>query len=405
MHTLPSVAVPHIGTVCFRLQSHSVTMSENLQHHYTFDRAGRLLTSFLDGVNYRRGLDSSILGRQVREDGEKLRHRLSETEKQALITHVQTRVAAIADYATAHLHPELPAQVAAISTWDYDRLRDEQTAFQQVYKPISILPPDQYRAVVLQAAEGCSWNKCSFCTFYRDRKFRIKSPGAFRTHIQQVKALLGSTIGLRKSLFLGDANALIIPQARLRAMLEVIHEEFALDADGNSTTLPLKGIYSFLDIFGAERKTLADYRELRERGLKRIYIGLETGDDELFALLRKPGSPQVCVEAVQTIKQAGLAVGVIVLAGAGGDRFEAQHVRQTIQHIQAMGLANEDIVYVSPMVESNGSEYADLVAAAGGRPVSPAAIHRQCQTFKAALHTPHSPSPKVSLYHIEEFIY
>jgi radical SAM superfamily enzyme YgiQ (UPF0313 family) len=405
MSSLPQVSVSGIGAVYFNPQPCYLTISENLQQHYSFDPAGRFMSGFLGGANYRRGLDSSILRKQVRGQATKTRHRLSEAENRVLIEDVRARVAHIADHVARSDQADLLPQLQTILGWDYARLQQERTEFQEIYKPVSILPPDQYLSVVLQAAEGCSWNRCTFCTFYRDRRFRIKCPTTFRLHIQQIKGLLGGAIGLRKSIFLGDANALIIPQRRLVDLLQVVHEEFSIGATRAGDDYTLKGIYSFLDIFGAERKTLDDYRELAAYGLKRIYIGLETGDDDLFALLNKPGSPQACVEAVQTIKQAGIAVGVILLAGAGGDRFAAQHVAQSVARIRAMGLDAEDIVYVSPLVVSGKDAYSQRLREQGGRPLTYEEVQQQVAALKAALRPTRTNCPKVSLYHIEEFIY
>jgi hypothetical protein len=404
MHTLRSLPVPGVGKVYFNTQPCYMTISENLQQHYSFDTAGRFMTGFLDGANDRRGLDSTILRKQVTA-GTKTRRRLSEAENRALIEQVQARVTHIADHVARSNHSDLLPHLHSILRWDYARLCQERNAFHATYKPISILPPDQYLSVVVQCAEGCSWNKCTFCTFYRDRKFRIKSPDEFRQHVHNIKRLLGPAIGLRKSLFLGDANALVIPQQRLLEMLKIVHEEFPIGKYRAGDNPLFKGIYAFLDIFGAEHKTLADYRELRAHGLKRIYIGLETGDDALFALLNKPGSPQACVEAVQTIKQAGIAVGVILLAGAGGDRFAAQHVDRSIARVQQMGLDADDIVYVSPLLVSGKDEYSQQLCASGAQPLGRAAVSQQMATFKAALRPTRADSPKVSLYHIEEFIY
>jgi radical SAM superfamily enzyme YgiQ (UPF0313 family) len=67
------------------------------------------------------------------------------------------------------------AWLSHIAGWNWDRLEGEAGPFRNsIYKPVSILPPDQYLALVVQATEGCSYNECSFCTFYRDRPFRIK---------------------------------------------------------------------------------------------------------------------------------------------------------------------------------------------------------------------------------------
>lgn len=405
MDNLRRMPIPGVGQVYFNQQQCRLTISENLQQHYSFDAEGRFLTGYLDGVNYLRSLSNTILSKQVTGKATKTRRLLSPAENQMLIDRVHTRVAHI----TAHLPPndaaDLRAWLQTILDWDYARLHQQHATFQTIYKPVSILPPDQYRAVVLQAAEGCSWNRCTFCSFYRDRKFRIKCPTEFRLHARQVKAFLGQSLGLRKSLFLGDANALIIPQKRLVDLLHVVHEEFPIGPSPNSADYHLKGIYSFLDIFGAEQKHLDDYRELHEYGLKRIYIGLETGNEELFTLLNKRGSPAECVAAVQTIKQAGIAVGIILLAGAGGDKLAAQHVQHSIRTIAAMDLGPADIVYLSPLIVSAEGAYSQQMQALGSQPLHQSEVMQQVAHLKAALQAQHPNGPKVSLYHIEEFIY
>jgi hypothetical protein len=108
---------------------------------------------------------------------------------------------------------------------------------------------------------------------------------------------------------------------------------------------------------------------------------------------------------VQTIKQAGIAVGVIILAGAGGDRFAAQHVAQSVARIRAMGLDADDIVYVSPLVVSGEDEYSRRLRDQGGQPLTRDAVQQQVATLKAVLRPTRTNCPKVSLYHIEEFIY
>ncbi|MBO9314915.1 MAG: radical SAM protein, partial [Chloroflexus sp.] len=287
-----------------------------------------------------------------------------------------------------------------IRRWDVDRLEAERERFRKVYKPISILPPDQYRALVLQATEGCSWNRCHFCTFYRDRAFRIHSPGSFRTHIQRVKEFVGAGIGLRRAIFLGDANALIIPQPRLRELLQVVHEEFRIGPQAD-----FKGIYAFLDIFGAERKTLDEYRELAAAGVRRIYLGLESGDETVFRLLNKPGSPAEAIEAVRTIKAAGIAVGVILLVGAGGERFAHDHVQHSLAAIAAMGLGPEDIVYLSPLIIPTDTPYLAQLQAFDSRPLSDEAIFEQFNQLKQGARMVVGTGAKVVIYHIEEFVY
>lgn len=382
------------------IQAHYLTISDDLQVIYSFDREGRMITGFVGGVNYWRGLSGTVLMKQVLGSGEKVRRWLSPEASQAVVLQAQAYINAIGPRLPADSPPDLMAWITTILAWDAERIMAEQARFQTIYKPISILPPDHYRAVVFQATEGCSWNRCNFCTFYRDRMFRIKSPEAFRAHVQQVKQFLGRGLGLRKSVFLGDANALIIPQQRLLELLHILHEELPINA-----TSDLKGIYAFLDIFGAEQKSAEQYAELLSYGVKRIYIGLESGDETVFQLLHKPGSPQACIEAVHTIKAAGINVGIILLAGAGGVQLAEQHQTHSIHALSQMNLGIGDLVYISPLIAADEGEYLQQSQAQGIDPLTPTALQLQLATLKAEAKRVTHNRPKVALYHIEEFIY
>jgi hypothetical protein len=406
MDSVRDVVLPGIGRVYLNVQPHFLTISEELKDTYSFDSEGRFIMGFLDGINYKRGLEHAILKIAFSSDRRtKTRQFLTDDESRHIIDGVRARVGRIASTLPASEQADIRGWLARILAWDADRLRSERNTFQSIYRPISILPPDQYLSVVLQAAEGCSWNRCTFCTFYRDRRFRIKSPAEFRQHIGQIKAFFGGALGLRKSIFLADANALIIPQPRLIELLRIIHEEFPVGEPRAGEAYTLRGIYSFLDIFGAEQKSYEDYCELREYGVRRVYIGLETGDDEVFTLLNKPGSPRECIEAVQTIKAAGIDVGVILLAGAGGDRLAPQHVQHSLDALARMGLEAGDIIYLSPLIVSGEDEYSQRLREQGARPLERAEIMQQVDSIKAALKTTASPRPRVTLYNIEEFVY
>lgn len=366
----------------------------------SFDGEGRLIVAFRDGINYVRGLSGDVLQKRVLAPGQKERRKLSDEERRRVLAELLTWSQQMIEHIAATASPAERDWFERIRRWDVDRLEAERERFRMVYKPISILPPDQYRALVLQATEGCSWNRCHFCTFYRDRAFRIHSPGSFRTHIQRVKEFVGAGIGLRRAIFLGDANALIIPQPRLRELLQVVHEEFRIGPQAD-----FKGIYAFLDIFGAERKTLNEYRELAAAGVRRIYLGLESGDETVFRLLNKPGSPAEAIEAVRTIKAAGIAEGIILLVGAGGERFAHDHVQHSLAAIAAMGLGPEDIVYLSPLIIPTDTPYLAQLQAFDSRPLSDEAIFEQFNQLKQGARMVVGTGAKVVIYHVEEFVY
>ncbi|MEI6778265.1 MAG: radical SAM protein [Chloroflexales bacterium] len=389
------ITTPELGSIYINARPWALTISDNLRATFTFDREGRPLSCFLNGGNYRFGISGDILLKMVAAPpAPKLRRLLSEDECVRLHTTVHAHVVRIVAGVTHALSDDLRGWLAQILAWDEDRALVNRRMFQSTYLPISIVPPDQYRALVLQMTEGCSWNRCTFCSFYRDRHFRVKSPVALRQHIQQVKALLGRGLGMRRSIFLGDANALIVSQQRLRELLQVIHDE-----------LPAQDLYAFLDIFGAEQKTTDEYAELRAAGVRRVYIGLESGDEAVFNLLNKPGSPQQCITTVERIKMAGIHVGIILLAGVGGQSLAPQHVAQSLSVLTAMGLDAGDLVYISPLIVSDDSDYTSRMRDLGIVPLSSSALDAQMDELKAGARLATQGHPRVALYHIEEWLY
>ncbi|HML22765.1 MAG TPA: radical SAM protein, partial [Aggregatilinea sp.] len=282
--------------------------------------------------------------------------------------------------------------------FDAERSAADAARYLDVYQPVGILPPDQYFSVVLQLAEGCSFNTCTFCTFYRDRAFRIKPPDAFREHALAVRDFLGDGLSLRRTIFLGDANALVIPMKLLLPLVDIVHEVYDVDRLG--------GLYAFLDGFSGHKKSASDYATLRERGLKTVYIGMESGHAPLLKFLKKPGQPEDVVEAVRAIKAGGVSVGVIVLLGAGGQQYAAAHVRDTIDAINAMGLDMDDLIYFSELVVSEGMDYARDAYDAGLTPLTPEERIAQGEQIERGLRfSPDGGVPHISRYDIREFVY
>jgi radical SAM superfamily enzyme YgiQ (UPF0313 family) len=299
-------------------------------------------------------------------------------------------------------------RLATIASWDYPRLENERMRFHSVYKPVSILPPDQYLSVVLQATEGCHWNRCTFCDFYRHTSFHIKSPAEFVQHMEAVKNFFGDAIRLRPRVFLGDANALVIPQETLLSIFDQVNSQFPMQFSSiacPSETPSFRGIYSFIDVFTGVRKSASDFQELNGRNLRRVYLGVETGCDDLLQFLNKPASSQATYDIVGAIKQAGVGVGVILLVGVGGDRYYRAHIDQTLDLVNHLNLHHGDILYFSPLWESSESEYDALAAARGIRRLTDVELREQLDAIRQGLDFDTPSKPKVALYDIREFIY
>ncbi len=358
----------------------------NEQPSYSFDLAGRMIGAFVDGFNYRRALDGQVLRKWTGSEGRERRW-LTDEEASTLLSQTY-------DLAERAAKAIGDPRLAVLTGWTLERLAADAAEFARIYRPVSILPPDQYLALVIQATEGCSYNRCTFCDFYRDRRFRIKGAAELSQHVREVQRFFGPAIGLRKSLFLADANALIAPMPRIREWLDVI--------DAAGVRRP-GGIFSFIDAFDVERKSVAEWAELAGRGLRRVYIGMESGDDALLQFLRKPGTAADVIDAMRTLKAAGVSVSLIVMVGAGGARYAEGHVEHTVEALRSMALGPGDIVYFSPFFEQPGSEYGALAREAGIAPLPPEAVAEQERALRERLGS--AGGAQFARYDIREFVY
>lgn len=386
-------------TITASLAGASLVISPRYGVSYSFDRAGRLLGLFRDLRSYQRTLDHRVLERLKLGHGPR-RRLLPPDESADLLAQSFADLRALADDVarldiSADDRRMLTDALAHVLAFDPERLAEDGAAFDQLYKPVSILPPDQYLALVLQATEGCSWNRCTFCGLYRDREFRVSTPEVFRTHCEQVRDFYGEGISLRRGIFLADANALVTPMKRLRAFFEVVQEVFRLPDRP-------RPVYSFVSAFDVGRKTPQEWADLHALGLDRAYIGLETGDDGLLRFLNKPGTVQDAIDAVAALRAGGVSVGVILMAGIGGDRFAADHVAHSVDAIRAMALGDSDQVYLSNYVAAPGTEYDDLAVEAGIVALSPDEIIAQLKDMQMQIREVVNGTV-VSPYHVDGF--
>jgi radical SAM superfamily enzyme YgiQ (UPF0313 family) len=405
----------------------TLTLSFDGKVNLSFDGEGRLVGAFLEWITYRRALDNRILAKWIdpTQPGRRLRRFLTEEERRALLDRCYEMAE---DLSTALVTGQLlppGAEVdldpirdwlARVVRWDWMLLEAERTRFLSVYKPVPILPPDQYLSTVVQATEGCSYNGCTFCTFYQDRPFRIKSLDQLDSHLHGVQEFLGRGLALRRGIFLADANAVIVAQKTLLPMLDMIGQRFPilspdLPAEERrrrraQDPLAADGIYAFISAPDALHKTSADFADLRVRHLRRVYVGLETGHDPLRHFLAKPGRAADVAHAVETIKKGGVAVGLIVMVGVGGELYREAHRRDTVALIQQMPLDQNDILYLSPFVADPDSIYTEDIESAEVETMSEDAIEQEMANFRTALKAWTQPRRiRISAYDIREFIY
>jgi radical SAM superfamily enzyme YgiQ (UPF0313 family) len=153
-------------------------------------------------------------------------------------------------------------------------------------------------------------------------------------------------------------------------------------------------------------RSVAEFAELRRLGLRRVYVGLESGHDPLLRWLRKPATAATILRTVQTLKEAMIAVGVIALLGAGGHQFGAAHVQGTVQLLNELPLGRGDYVYFSPLEVFPCGSYAVHETAHGIRRLTETEMRGQEQAIRTALRFDSARGkPYIARYEVETFVY
>ena len=190
------------------------------------------------------------------------------------------------------------------------------------YEGSCIRPPPEASSILLQVTLGCSHNKCTFCGTFKDKPFRIKDDDIILSDIlfaaKYMKAL--------NQVFLMDGDALIIPQRRLMWILERIQEH-----------LPwVQRVGAYANTKSIRLKTQQDLIQLSSNGLGMLYLGVETGDDEIREKINKGSNARQCLEMAKKVKNAEMQLTVTLLLGIAGKQKSLQHARATGKLVSAI---------------------------------------------------------------------
>lgn len=165
-------------------------------------------------------------------------------------------------------------------------------------------PPSEARSYILQCTVGCSHNRCTFCSMYKDKKYHIRKMEDILTDID----LAGQYYGDLYKVFLADGDALAMPTEDLLRILSELYKRFP--------SLYHVGIYASPD--SILDKKMSELNALKEAGLTIAYLGVETGDPQLLIDIKKGVTYEEMVKAGQKIRQAGILLSVTVLLGLAG---------------------------------------------------------------------------------------
>ncbi len=176
-------------------------------------------------------------------------------------------------------------------------------------------PPSEAGSFILQVTIGCSHNRCTFCISFLEKKFRERELEDIFADIEEIAARYP---GIER-VFLADGNAMVVATDKLLKILEKLYRSFP--------GLQRVGLYACpQDLL---RKSPKELLQLQEAGLGIVYLGVETGNDELLAWIRKGVTSEEVAEAGIKAREAGLVLSATVINGLGGLEKMAVHAADT----------------------------------------------------------------------------
>ena len=197
-------------------------------------------------------------------------------------------------------------------------------------------PPSEAESLILQVTLGCSHNRCTFCSMYRTKRFRPRPLREVEADISQTRALVGD--GVRR-VFLADGDAMCLSTRRLLDLLAPINAAFPR----------LQRVSAYANARDILRKSDAELGQLRDKKLRLLYMGLESGDEQTLRHIQKGATPGEIAEAARRAEAAGLATSVMVLIGLGGKERSLEHARASARVINTMAPTYTALLTYTPV--------------------------------------------------------
>ncbi len=179
-------------------------------------------------------------------------------------------------------------------------------------------PPSEAESLILPVTDGCSWNHCTFCEMYTapQKAFRAREEAEVLESIRLTGQRYGDQV---RRVFLADGDALVLPTRRLLSILQAIRTHMPAVRRISSYCLPRN----------LRKKSQAEIDELAAAGLKMVYVGAESGDDQVLAAVNKGETFETTREALDKLGAAGITRSVMILNGLGGKVYSRQHAENS----------------------------------------------------------------------------
>ena len=222
-------------------------------------------------------------------------------------------------------------------------------------------PPSEANSLLLRVTRGCPWNRCAFCSMYKTVKFEIRDLEEIRGDIEMAGELYGDRV---RTVFVADSDSLV---TKTETFLEVLKSLYA--------SFPhVERVTSYARAKTLAKKPFDDLEKIRETGLTRLHVGLETGDRELLQEIKKGATAEEMIEAGKKAKWAGFEYSLYVLLGIGGEEKWEQHARGTAEVLNQI---DPHFIRVRTFIPQPDSPLYDAMEAGRFQPPGPETILKE----------------------------
>jgi histone acetyltransferase (RNA polymerase elongator complex component) len=270
-----------------------------------------------------------------------------------------------------------------------------------------IRPPSEAGSLLIRVTRNCPWNKCAFCHTYDGTKFELRSAEEIKKDIDRIAAIAneimeypvkeegGSMVKMETighiyggfsfyndsyrsvanwlyhggdSVFIQDADSLIMKTDDLASVLACIKKTFPF----------VKRITTYCRSKTAARKSVADLILLRDSGLDRIHVGMESGYDQLLKMIKKGVTAAEHIEAGRKIREAGISLCEYVMPGLGGERWSKEHAEETASVVNAI---NPDFVRLRSLYVTGDTPLMEMIIRGEFTPLCDESVLQEIRDF------------------------
>jgi len=245
-------------------------------------------------------------------------------------------------------------------------------------------PPSEAGSLLIQATIGCPHNKCTFCSMYKNTRFRIRPLEDIKEDLMAAREYYGPLVA---SVFFPDGNTVIMKTEQLVEIFRFARELFP----------QLERITIYGSARYVNKKSQDDLNRLKQAGLTRIHMGMESGDDITLQRICKGVTAEEIITAGQKLKRAGIEVSEYYIVGIAGQARWREHAENSARVLSAI---NPDFIRLRTFAPEHKTPIMEEIESGSLQLLSP---HEALQEIRVLIENLHSDNTMVVSDHITNY--